>query len=443
MTSQKPILRTNESAKKFYLADYIGTKTVLWSGVTDGYVIKTDSKGYYVQLKSINADKQVSFNLGFADGTQRTEYLGIKNDVSYISADKAKVYGTSNADTFDFSKVTVAQKVYSYEGNDNVKTGSNADYVSLGAGHDKASLGGGNDKGYGGDGNDTLDGGSGNDYLSGGNGNDTLIGGSGNDTLIGGAGNDNLQGGTGNDDISAGSGNDRVDAGSGTNKVVLGSGNDTLQVQTYAEGFKTTVHLGSGANTISVSDIVTASTKAQTLNVYDFTSNEKIMAGGTNVTKMILESAVDKGSYYQASINKVTFNFFGADKLFEAAQSKATTITGTNKADVIFNEATTKVINALGGDDTLHFRTLKEAVDLDVNVGSGANKIVFSDALTGSKGNVIDLFGVDGDEMFFASGRDITDSVKKAAVYNGDHFDVNLYGFEVNIHADKDWLMAA
>ncbi|RYG61404.1 MAG: calcium-binding protein [Alphaproteobacteria bacterium] len=252
-----PRMHTGESVKKFYLDGYIrnhiGEKTILSAGATDGYLIKSDAKGTYVELKAINADKLIMINLQFTDGTSLSEYFSIKNDVASISVDKSRAYGTSSADSFDFSKVNLDQKIHTFEGNDRVEAGSGHDYVKLGDGNDTASGnngndilsgeagkdklygGNGDDKLYGGDHDDTLSGGSGNDYLSGGNHNDTLVGGSGNDTLLGGSGNDRLYGDSGNDTLNGGSGKDWLFGGHGKDTLIGGSGQDTFVFRTASD----------------------------------------------------------------------------------------------------------------------------------------------------------------------------------------------------------------
>jgi len=64
-------------------------------------------------------------------------------------------------------------------------------------------------------GNDRIDGKAGADILDGGAGSDTILGGSGNDALIGADGNDQLFGGDGADNLEAGSGDDTVNGGAG------------------------------------------------------------------------------------------------------------------------------------------------------------------------------------------------------------------------------------
>lgn len=102
-------------------------------------VSATDSNGL-----TATADKGHLLNLGVLPGL-------LDGGSSYIH------YGDATGNNLDFSLATTNQRLYGFDGDDNLKGGS------------------GNDILRGGKGNDTLTGGAGNDYLNGGAGSDTAI----------------------------------------------------------------------------------------------------------------------------------------------------------------------------------------------------------------------------------------------------------------------------
>ena len=156
--------------------------------------IKSTGETLYVKNFFSNDSYQKYEDVGmiesvhFADGTTWT-VDDIKDKVRYI----------------DEYFVGYTNRLYGYDGQDDIVTGSKADEI--------IETGGGNDLLYGNGGDDILNGGYGNDRLYGGDGNDTLqadvdssYGMPGNDTLDGGAGNDILRGGYGNDTYIFGKG---------------------------------------------------------------------------------------------------------------------------------------------------------------------------------------------------------------------------------------------
>jgi len=173
-----------------------------------------------------------------ATEAQTAIQLGSITGVEAITSDGlagVSIIGTSGADSFDFSVVTLS-------GITLIDTGEGADTLKGSAAADGLEGGDGNDSVHGHDGNDNVLGGTGNDTLDGGAGDDTLIGSDGDDVFKGGAGNDRLDGGVGVDtlDMSSVSGV-TVDLGLGlafqgsfsqvvigVEKVIGGSGADLL-----------------------------------------------------------------------------------------------------------------------------------------------------------------------------------------------------------------------
>ena len=92
------------------------------------------------------------------------------------------VVGTNNDDTVSITEGDIVDiTLWGANGDDNLTSGSGAQYI------------------WGGDGNDTVDGGDGNDFLWGDAGEDILVGGEGDDTIRGGDGDDTLTGNDGAD----------------------------------------------------------------------------------------------------------------------------------------------------------------------------------------------------------------------------------------------------
>ena len=168
------------------------------------------------------------------------------------------ITGSANADTLDFSGVTLTNivRVEGGAGNDTLIGNAAINTLWGGLGNDRIDGGAGNDNLQGDDGDDVLIGGSGNDVLNGGVGIDTVdysaatanltinlatttaqtittgesdtitnienvIGGSGADTITGSTLANNLNGGAGNDRIRGGLGNDTITGGLGADVAVF------------------------------------------------------------------------------------------------------------------------------------------------------------------------------------------------------------------------------
>lgn len=131
------------------------------------------------------------------------------------------IAGSANADTLNFSSVTLTNivRVEGGLGNDTL-TGNAA--------------------------NNTLWGGIGNDRIDGGAGSDSLLGDDGDDVLIGGAGNDGLNGGVGIDtvDYSAATANLTINLATTTAQTIMTGESDTISNVENVIG-------GSGADTIT------------------------------------------------------------------------------------------------------------------------------------------------------------------------------------------------
>jgi len=171
------------------------------------------------------------------------------------------IVGSGNADTLNFSAVTLTNitRVEGGGGNDLITGNSAANTIWGGLGNDTLDAGTGNDSMLGDDGDDILKGGAGTDTINGGIGTDTLdysayttnltvnlttttaqtvttgdsdtitnienvTGGSGTDTLTGSTLANVINGGSGNDRLTGGAGNDTIIGGIGTSDVAVFAG---------------------------------------------------------------------------------------------------------------------------------------------------------------------------------------------------------------------------
>ena len=171
------------------------------------------------------------------------------------------ITGSGNADTLDFTSVTLTNigRVEGGAGNDTIIGNTAANTLWGGLGNDILDGGAGNDSLVGDDGDDILKGGAGTDTINGGVGTDTVdysayttnltvnlatttaqtvttgdsdtitnvenvTGGSGTDTLTGSTLANVLNGGGGNDRLTGGAGNDTIIGGAGTSDVAVFAG---------------------------------------------------------------------------------------------------------------------------------------------------------------------------------------------------------------------------
>lgn len=174
----------------------------------------------------------------YLSGDAETKVVVDSTELSLINASTANGGITITSDT------ATAQRVYTGDGNDDIKTGGGDDGVRSNGGDDVINLGGGNNTAAGGDGddeifaeagddrllgeagNDMIDAGSGNDIVRGGDGNDMILAGGGEDRVFGGAGDDDIRGGGGADQLLDGVGNDIVRGGGGRDVFFAGLGTD-------------------------------------------------------------------------------------------------------------------------------------------------------------------------------------------------------------------------
>jgi Ca2+-binding RTX toxin-like protein len=154
-----------------------------------------------------------------SDGNASSYYGGSGDDTMIAEIGGEFMYGGDGIDTINLARwsgtyiVDMATGSSNYgsetfEGFENLISGSGGDTItgtglgnniSTGGGVDTVYGGAGGDSLFGGADGDTLDGGANDDFLDGGIDGDTIYGGAGGDAVVGGAGSDTGYGGTGND----------------------------------------------------------------------------------------------------------------------------------------------------------------------------------------------------------------------------------------------------
>ena len=172
-------------------------------------IFRTDNN-LVIQLPD---DEFLTIDGHFAASSQRIETIRFMDDNSTISLTSfasLNTYGGSAGELIHGSTLATENRIFGFEGNDNLQGEA------------------GNDELYGGTGADFLDGEDGDDYMEGGTGDDFLTARSGNDTLHGGDGNDDMWAGDDNDELYGETGNDTLRGGLGDDTLDGGSGNDVM-----------------------------------------------------------------------------------------------------------------------------------------------------------------------------------------------------------------------
>ncbi len=271
-----------------------GDDTVQFTGTGDGFDAVTGAAGNDTIVPTT-----ANTNVGLTS-IATTEFIS-NNGFAGLH-----VVGSGNADTLNFTAVTLTG-VVNIDG------------------------GGGNDTLTGSQNADVMLGGAGNDTLNGGNGNDTLIGNAGNDTLNGQGDNDIFQfAGTGNgfDAVTGAAGTDRVEATSNATDIGLSSIATVEQVS--ANAFSA-VHVVGTAN-------------ADTLNFSAVTFTGVIDIDGAAGADTLTGSALSDTIIGGAGNDNITPGT-GNDRLRYAAGFGQDTVTGFDS-------------NPTGGQDKLDIQAL-------------------------------------------------------------------------------------
>jgi trimeric autotransporter adhesin len=312
--------------------------------------------------------------------------------------------GTSLADTFDFTSVTLTgiERIDGNLGNDIITGSVAADTI------------------YGGDGSDTLSGGAGNDSLYGDLGDDVIIGGTGDDLLSGGDGLDTFRfSGTTNgfDSIDGGLGSDTISVLA--NGTIIGAtaigGIETINAATFTG---VSIAGSAGADTINLSSVATIT---GTITKIDGGAGDDSITG-SSLNDTILGSA-DNDTLSGGAGNDIfqytgTANGFdavdgglGADSLSALANATVIGLSSITDVETISAGTFTGVyIAGSANADTLNFSsvTLTNIVRIE---GGGGNDILSGNAaintLWGGIGNDRIDGGAGNDNLLGDGGDDV------------------------------------
>jgi Ca2+-binding RTX toxin-like protein len=279
---------------------------------------------------------------------------------------RAVYLGTAQADTYDFSDLSLNT------------------YVNSGAGRD------------------VITSGTGNDFLVGGSGGDRLIGGAGSDSFIGGLGNDAINAGTGDDTIIynvSTDGRDRVNSGTGMDTANISAAEGTTQIRLTF----TSAEVGNGSN----SDSGTLANQDGDLAVRLQAEGGRDNPGGT------IARFDDEGITFTSATPGVTFDVRDLVSGTARGDQFEVVVLGTAQNDALDFSAASRsyYVNAGAGNDTITGSTVA-----DFLVGG-----VGADTLNGGQG-MDSLLGGGGADLFvftdtpgndtivdFASGTDKID----------------------------------
>ena len=386
------------------------------------------------------------------------------------------IAGTSNADTLDFSTVTLTSitKIDAGGGNDTITGSGAADTILGSAGDDNLSGSGGNDSfQFSGtsDGFDAVDGGSGTDTLSalanntvigltsvtgveaitangftgvyvggssnadaldlssvtltsitkidGGAGNDSLTGSAAADTIVGGSGNDLLSGRAGNDSIDGGADSDTVDysyaSAAWTINLSAGSSQGTSGSETDTITNVENVIGGTG------NDTITGTSAVNVLNGGD--GNDSITSGDGDDSV----SGGDGNDVFRVSGSTSGHDYVdggaGSDTITATANSTWITLRSVANVETITSGGYTGVY--IGGSDdgneALDFTSVTLSGITAIDGGGGNDSIIGSstaNTIWGSEGN---------DTLDGGSGNDsLTGGEGDDSILGGDGNDVIL-----------------
>ncbi len=154
---------------------------------------------------------------------EQTIEISSNADVSCCGPAQVLYEGTSGADSKLDPNASTGYCMFGYGANDQLKSGSFADFISGGPGNDKLTSQGGDDVIFGDAGNDDITyQGDGTIIISGGDGNDKIHVAFGpTSQIFAGAGDDQVTCDGGNDTIYPGPGRDTIRAGSGDDSVIF------------------------------------------------------------------------------------------------------------------------------------------------------------------------------------------------------------------------------
>ncbi|MGV0757876.1 calcium-binding protein [Tistrella mobilis] len=239
-------------------------------------------------------------------------------------------------------------------GDDVVFGRGGSDEIWGGAGDDLLNGDGGNDQIYADAGDDEVNGGEGNDYLAGHLGEDTLRGGNGYDLLTGGADDDRLDGGALDDQLYGDDGDDFLIPGAGSDDVEGGPGVDLIY---YGDN--------SGPVHVNLVQGVTTDTNGK---IDQLTGIEAVW-GSPFADRIRGDAAINR--LLGQNGNDVLEGFGGGDELVGAAGDDV--LRGGGGADRLDGGA---------GVDAVSYTDSAAAVQVDLNLGTGAGGDAAGDLLT-------------------------------------------------------------
>jgi Ca2+-binding RTX toxin-like protein len=259
-------------------------------------------------------------------------------------------------------------------------------------------------------GNDTIDGGDGNDIIYGQEGNDTIDGGIGNDTITGGTGTDRMYGGAGSDTFRLANGefasSELIDGGADNDTILLtnattvdfttgtitavenltgSTGDDKVTLTAALLDSFTTVNLGGGDDTLTISGNVNS-------------SNDSQLQGVENI---VLQSAATLNLSNQTEGFKIN------------GSSGVDMITGGAGADTITGGAGADSLNGGAGEDIFQLANGDFAAGESINGGADNDTIVLTNATTvnfttGTLTSIENLTGSAGSDTVTLSGTQLS-----------------------------------
>lgn len=385
------------------LAGGLGNDLFLVSGTADG-IDSVDGGGGTDTIQAASANTQIGLS-SFAN-VEAISSGGFSN---------VSIVGSSGADTFDFSSITLSgiASIDGAAGNDALTGTASADTLLGGNGNDTLTGAGANDSLSGDANDDLLIGGAGDDILSGGDGNDVfqvsgtgdgfdaIDGGLGSDTvqamavntsigltslanveavtggafagvsILGSTANDSLDftnvtltaitkidGGAGADTIIGSAAADTVIGGVGNDSLNGGGGNDLFQVSGSGDGYDA-IDGGAGSDTIA------AQANNMIIGLTSLTGVETISAGaftGVSIAGSGVADALDLSAVTLTGITKID------------GGSGNDTITGSASADTIVGSAGDDVLSGSGGNDVFQVSGAGDGFDA-VDGGAGTDMI--------------------------------------------------------------------
>jgi Ca2+-binding RTX toxin-like protein len=382
------------------------------AGINPGDVTYTRSGDDMVVAISGTTDQITISNL-FSSNTDYYVEQFVFNNGTIVSTDSIlfnmELDGTSGNDTLSVTDAFAAhgQKVYGFDGNDNLSGGQGNDLIDGGNGDDTIQGLGGQDTLLGEDGNDYLQSGAGNSSLDGGTGNDTLTGGSGNDTLVGGTGNDVLNGGDGDDTyiFASGFGQDIVNErfSSGNDTLVFNGINESQATFSGVAGGSDDLVITIGSDKVTInSGLLASGYGAGAIENYQFADGTLTFA---QVQSMLQTNGTSGDDFLDGSKYSETLNGYdGNDFLFGDGGND--TFLGGNGNDYLFGDSGNDSMDGGTGDDYLS--------------GSGGN-----DTLRGGTGND-SLYGGNGDDTYLFAQGDGMDTINDSSGNNTLSFDISV-----------------